>query len=362
MLEHLLTSSPHPLNITLVDPDPDTHRERTWCQWTPIRTILPYESAAWPRIRFAAPNCALTLEPTQSTYRHASGTDYRTYVLSLNNGKHQIEWVHQAATGFGYDGPGFAHVYLGKKRITCDWIFTSWFPGKRVDASLWQHFHGWVIETPEPVFDAETMTLMDFDVPQHPSGVVFGYVLPFERNVALVELTCFSKSTWTLAEYERRIVDYIRTTYRLEPGSYTIRSRETGRIPMDQILSPGQPNPATFPIGTIAGAVKPSTGYAFARMQHTCRHLASTLMREGRPRYPAPAPKRFAFYDALLLRIFRESPSAGVPIFRSLFSRVSIDTVFRFLDEKTTLREEIGIFHRLPLTPFLKSLWKHVIS
>jgi lycopene beta-cyclase len=251
---------------------------------------------------------------------------------------------------------------MGKERLTCDWIFTSWYPGQRVNASLWQHFHGWVIETTDPVFDAGTMTLMDFDVPQHPSGLVFGYVLPFSATRALVELTCFSPTPWTRDEYERRIAEHIRTKFGLEPESYAIRNRETGRIPMEAIRFPGQPNPATFPIGTIAGAVKPSTGYAFARMQHTCRHLSETLLREGKPRYPAPAPKRFAFYDSLLLRIFRERPAAGIPIFTALFRRVPIDTVFRFLDENTTLREEIGLFMRLPLTPFLKSLWKHVTS
>jgi lycopene beta-cyclase len=362
MLEQLLLCAKRPLRISMVDPDPESHRQRTWCRWLPKNDDSTYHSVLWPRIRFAAPTCDLLLTPSESTYAHVSGTDFHSHVLSLNDGRHQIEWIRQAATGFGYDGPGHAHVYLGLKRLTGDVVFTSWFPGQRMSPDLWQHFHGWVIETTAPVFDPETMTLMDFDVPQHPQGVVFGYVLPFEPTVALVELTCFSRKTWTMDEYERRLSDHILTTFQLEPGSYSIRSRETGQIPMSPIPNPGKPNPATFPIGTIAGAVKPSTGYAFARMQQSCQHLAETWLREGQARYPAQAPKRFAFYDALLLRIFRESPSSGIPIFRSLFSKVPVDLVFRFLDEKTTLRQEIGLFMRLPLTPFLKSLWRHVTS
>jgi lycopene beta-cyclase len=283
-------------------------------------------------------------------------------VMGLNDGRHQIDWVMKPATGFGYDGPGQASVQIGDDRITCDWIFTSWIPGQRPDVHLWQHFHGWVIETSKPVFAADTMTLMDFDVPQHPTGAVFGYVLPYESTLALVEITSFSPTIWPREEYEHRLTDYIRSRYQLEPGMYSIQSTESGRIPMDAIQNPRQPNPATFPIGTIFGAVKPSTGYAFARMQDTCRHLAETLVQDGRPSYPKPASPRFAFYDALLIRIMRQWPEAVIPIFRSLFSNIPIDTIFRFLDEKSSLRQEIGIFFRLPFTPFLKSLWRHVTS
>lgn len=362
MLEHLLIASLDPLHISMVDPDPESYRQRTWCRWLPDHQLQPYHSVSWNRIRFAAPMCDQIHTLHESTYAYASGPDYRTHVIGLNDGMHQIDWVMQPATGFGYDGPGQAYVLMGDDRITCDWIFTSWLPGQRSDIRLWQHFHGWVIETATPVFTADTMTLMDFDVPQHPTGAVFGYVLPYEPTLALVEITSFSPSIWLREEYEQRLSDYIRARYGLEPASYTIRSTESGRIPMDTIPKPEQPNLATFPIGTIYGAVKPSTGYAFTRMQHTCRHLAETLVRDGRPSYPAPSAPRFAFYDALLLRIIRQWPEAVVPIFRSLFSRVPIDTIFRFLDEKTTLRQETGIFLRLPLTPFLKSLWKHVIS
>lgn len=362
LLEQLLRQIKSPIRITMVDADPATHRHRTWCSWLPTEGAEPYHSAIWKNIRVSAPGYDQAHHPRHLVYAHASGSDYHAYVSGLNDGRHQIEWIHDAATGFGYDGPGLAHVYLGKTRITCDWVFTSWFPGRPNKASLWQHFHGWVIETAEPVFDADTMTLMDFDVPQHPSGVVFGYVLPFSSTQALIEITCFSPSTWSREEYERRLAEHMRLRFGLESEAYTIRNRETGSIPMDAIPFPGQPNPATFPIGTIAGAVKPSTGYAFARMRHTSRHLIETLKREGRPRYPSPAPTRFALYDALLLRIFRERPDSGVPIFTALFRRVPIDTVFRFLDEKTTLREEIGIFRRLPLLPFLRSLWKHATS
>lgn len=362
LLESLLRTFKSPIKITVLDAHPESHRDRTWCRWLPADELQAYHTAHWSRIRVGAPGYSDTLLTKKLVYAYASGGDFRDHVVGLSDGRHEVEWIRKNATGFGYDGPGQAHVYMGKERLTCDWIFTSWYPGQRVTSGLWQQFHGWVVETDHPVFEPDTMTLMDFDIDQPKTAVLFSYVLPFDPNVALVELTQFTKSGWSDAQYDAQLEVLMRKRYLLEPGQYRIRSVESGKIPMDPIPYPGQPNPATFPIGTVAGAVKPSTGYAFARMQRTCAHLVSTLHKEGRPRYPQASAGRFKLYDLLLLRILREKPAQGVRIFRALFSRVPIDLVFRFLDESTRLRQEISIFRRLPITPFLNSLWKHVIS
>ena len=52
-------------------------------------------------------------------------------------------------------------------------------------------------------------------------------------------------------------------------------------------------------------------------------------------------------------------PSEGKRIFTRLFKRHSILTIFQFLDEKTTLYQEIKIFLSLPVIPFLKALYLH---
>jgi Brp/Blh family beta-carotene 15,15'-monooxygenase len=75
---------------------------------------------------------------------------------------------------------------------------------------------------------------------------------------------------------------------------------------------------------------------------------------------------RFKFYDNLLLIILLRWPSLGKKIFTSLFHKVSIRTIFSFLEEKTSLNEEIKIFANLPIKPFLKALFlylneKHIL-
>ena len=56
---------------------------------------------------------------------------------------------------------------------------------------LKQHFIGWTIETKTEVFDDNKITFMDFSVDQK-DEIRFMYVLPFNKNKALVEYTLFS--------------------------------------------------------------------------------------------------------------------------------------------------------------------------
>ena len=64
--------------------------------------------------------------------------------------------------------------------------------GKSVQ--LLQHFRGRVVRSAEPLFEADTATLMDFDVSQA-HGIHFIYVLPFDAHTALIESTFFTVET-----------------------------------------------------------------------------------------------------------------------------------------------------------------------
>ena len=55
---------------------------------------------------------------------------------------------------------------------------------------LKQHFLGWEVETANPVFDPQVVTLFDLRTPQR-EGITFFYTLPFSCTRALVEYTLF---------------------------------------------------------------------------------------------------------------------------------------------------------------------------
>ena len=94
---------------------------------------------------------------------------------------------------------------------------------------LIQHFKGWIIETPGPVFDPGIATMMDFRVHQD-RGTSFAYVLPFTTNRALVEYTLFTKSLLSPEEYDEELRNYIQSIQAI--SDYKVIAEESGAIPM----------------------------------------------------------------------------------------------------------------------------------
>ena len=125
-----------------------------------------------------------------------------------------------------------------------------------------------------------------------------------------------------------------------------------------------KPNPSKgiINMGASANIIKPSTGYAFKNMYDNAQRLAENIKKldktdKAKLNHPLkPSKKRFLFYDRLLLIILLRWPHEGKRIFSRLYKRQSIQTIFLFLDEKTTLFQEIKIFASLPVLPFLKAL------
>ena len=97
------------------------------------------------------------------------------------------------------------------------------------DVHLLQHFRGRVVRSAEPAFEADTATLMDFDVSQA-HGLHFVYVLPFDAHTALVESTFFTERLLPEAVYEEAIDAWLAR--RRTGAVFETVSREGGVIPM----------------------------------------------------------------------------------------------------------------------------------
>ena len=157
------------------------------------------------------------------------------------------------------------------------------------------------------------------------------------------------KYVWSLdakKELDRFISKYF--------GSYEILDEEKGIIPMSSNLPEQASVKNWVNIGTRAGNVKPSTGYAFKNMY---RH-AQLICEGGNIKSKKVKPnKRFLFYDQLLLIILTVWPLKGKPIFERLFEVKSSYFILRFLDEKTSFFEDLSMFYKLQIGVFIKSIF-----
>ena len=217
---------------------------------------------------------------------------------------------------------------------------------------VWQHFKGWVIETKDESFDDRTATFMDFRIDQQ-GETRFFYVLPYSKNKALIEATIFSKERWPVEQYDQLIRNYI-SDY-LEVENYKKIDIEHGAIPMTTSRISKLRSGSIVPIGTLNDSVKPSSGYAFVRIQEEADQII-TLLTEQKP-LNLRRTGRFRWYDRTLLDVVIKEKKSAKNIFSLMFQHNTPQEIFKFLSERTSLWEELRIFWTLPFWPFLSSFW-----
>ncbi len=107
--------------------------------------------------------------------------------------------------------------------------------------------------------------------------------------------------------------------------------------------------------------MKPSTGYAFARIQRDSRRIVDSLNRHANPFAIPPDPVRFRFYDGVVLDVFAKEPELGRPILASIFARNPAGRVLKFLDGNSNLWEDLQILRSPPAGPFLRALGRKIL-
>jgi lycopene beta-cyclase len=109
-------------------------------------------------------------------------------------------------------------------------------------------------------------------------------------------------------------------------------------------------------VGTRGGLVKPSSGYAFLRIQLDSAAIVRSLSDYGHPFAVRPSPWRYRLFDSIMLQVMFRQGDRMKSIFTSLFQNNPIQRIFRFLDEAAPLPENLQLLASLPSTPFLKAL------
>jgi lycopene beta-cyclase len=223
-----------------------------------------------------------------------------------------------------------------------------------------QHFKGWFIETEADAFDVDECHMMDFRVEQH-SEVRFMYVLPTSKRKALVELAIFSNEILTHSAYDAVINKYVNEQLKL--SNYKILETEFGIIPMTTHDFAQNDTDKVTMIGTMAGAVKASTGYAFIRIQAHLDAVMRCIVNGENPRKAQVVfKKKYKLYDATMLDVLLNQKQSGADFFYQLFVDNKSDAVFRFLDEDTSLLEDIRLMNTVDKWVFGKSFLRQALK
>lgn len=350
--------------IALIDREPKTKNDRTWCFWEDKPGFFEeIVFKKWNTISFQSEIFSKDMDIAPYQYKMIRGEDFYRYCFKEIEKHHNVEVIYGEVQSWSHHGKGeYSTWKIGDKETTLidtnTQIFNSLYKPVGPDAKslrLLQHFKGWVIEAGTPAFNPAVATIMDFRVPQN-HGTTFAYVLPFTETTALVEYTLFTKTLLQSEQYNAGLENYIRSY--LGINEFLIKEEEFGVIPMtNERIRFGSDG---WQIGTAGGQTKASSGFTFQFIQKNSELIVDYLINgKNLNELPRTAP-RFRFYDNSLLYILYHHTFPGKKIFERLFQKNKPQQVLRFLDNESSFLEDLKIISSLPARPFLKAALKQI--
>ena len=343
--------------ILLIDKEQKNKNDRTWCFWeTQPGFFENIVHKKWDTISFLSDSFSSDMNIAPYKYKMIRSIDFYQHCFREIEQQKNIDIFYGEVTQAVVHKEGIT-IHIDGKMLHLDYaiIFNSILPKETQSPgiiNLLQHFKGWVIETSQAAFDPAKAIFMDFRVGQK-DDTTFAYFLPLSATKALVEYTLFSKEVLEDVVYETELKNYVENILQLK--EYRVIEKEFGVIPMTNRKFSFYERSDRYNIGTAGGQTKASSGYTFQFIQKQSQFIVDSLIK-GNPLKQIPStPKRFGFYDNTLLHILYYRKLTGKDIFTRMFAKNDPVQVLRFLDNESSLAEELKIISTLPTIPFLKA-------
>ncbi|RFU11679.1 lycopene cyclase [Rhodobacteraceae bacterium W635] len=336
------------LSTMVIEPRGSYSDDRTWSFW---RTAPdPFEDcvrARWSRWTVDGPDGLTQRGSGRLWYETVSAGAFYQRAGDIIDGARNLELrLSCAAQGASRQGAGWRIETDAGALYAANLIDTR--PSGR-KPRYGQFFLGQEIRTTRPVFTPDIVPLMHFR-PARSGGVDFLYILPFAADHALVEVTSFAPVPPDTAVFQTWLHEEIEA---LDAGTVEVLRTERGALPMQ--VGYGAPTPdGPVRLGLSGGAARPSTGYAFARIQKQAERAAADLRAGQTPRVMLDSPMT-RFMDRVFLQVLRSRPERGPALFQALFHRVPADRLEMFLSGSTATRDRLAVMTALPTLPFMQA-------
>ena len=343
-------------SILLIEKDIKNTNDRTWCFWESGEGDLEeLVHKSWDQAYFSADAFELDFSLQPFRYKMIRSLDF---YKSMNNKLAKFDQLTQIKAKVSSIDENLVTTEV--QSYHGDLVFSSIYNPKSITQQkkhpvLLQHFVGQVVQTQNPCFDPGRIEFMNFNVPQK-GNTRFMYVLPLGSNKALLEYTLFSENVLERIEYLDAIAAFLKE---LPTGDYEIIEEEEGKIPMTCYRFDLKNSSKILHIGTAGGWTKPSTGYAFQRINEKTKELVEFL-KKGQPLSQFGKRDRFWFYDLLFIDVLAKDNAHGADLFKRMFKKNSPEVIFRFLDEKSSLWQEFQIMRSFNVRQFVNALWKRI--
>jgi lycopene beta-cyclase len=343
-------------SILIIDRDEKNTNDRTWSFWeTGVGKWDEIAYQKWQNGVFIHEKESTRLQLGAYQYKTIRSEDFYAAARRQIEKANHITWIKADVTDVIDGAPAQIETSSGPFRanhVFDSRIDPSFFQNDDGHIRVLQHFKGWFIETQNEVFDPNEFVMMDFRV-RWKNTTSFTYILPVSKTKALVEFTFFSPKLEEEYVYDQMLEKYLEL--HLDTGGYEILEKETGVIPMSNFPFHKFHQTAITKIGTAGGWVKPSSGYSFKNAERFSKQVVQNIKKGLSPGHSI-GKKRHRKYDTLFLDLLFRTNDIGPELFTDMYTKLPSHLIFKFLDEETTIPEEIRIVSVFRAAPFLKAL------
>ncbi|MBZ9631176.1 lycopene cyclase [Salegentibacter sp. LM13S] len=329
---------------------------KTWCFWEKGEGKWDHLlTKSWNKSQFISSDENMDLRLSPYSYKMIKAKDYHQKLQEEIEESGDIEFITdeiQKIDPVTMKAKGRKKSY-GATHFFDSRIDPTYLESKK-HTTIFQHFKGWEVETEKSIFTPDSFTMMDYRI-KYPDATAFTYILPFTKNKALVEYTFFSPFLTEDKVYDEMLQKYFEKI--LKTKDFQIKSTETGVIPMTDFPFDKANTRQVTKIGTGGGWVKPSTGYSF---KNTEKRIAKIIQNIKSGKLPGEnlINNKFRKYDAIFLDVLAQNNQKGEEIFTKFYTKNSPQEIFKYLDEETSVSEDLKIMLSLYSFDFVKSFFR----
>ena len=221
---------------------------------------------------------------------------------------------------------------------------------------LYQCFVGYEIKSEEKINLKKSNAYLMHNMYTSKDKFYFEYILPFKNNNYLFELTTFTKKDLPLKIIEKEL-RIVLSKYFNKP--YQIIRKEYGKIPMGFVNNKMiNTKKNYFVSGSLAGSIRPSSGYAFVDIQKWSERAANNLKTKGDIETLEKREVIKKLLDKIFLKVICSDISKAPQIFYYFSKNISPTTFIKFMLGEANLLEYLRVIYAMPKRIFLKCLIK----
>ena len=330
--------------------------DRTWCFWeNSDHSLKNLEAKTWATWQFSCADDAIFSHRSDSdlAYRCIRSKSFYKHVQNHIDKSTYLSLMMSVSVNDIQENANSVSLTTDRGEFCSRWgIDTRPLHDHVVERQFGQHFLGIEIECDQEVFDDQVAQIMT-NMQQDEFGFRFTYLLPFSTRHALFEETRFTRSV-SEEVLETKLQASIKK--KIKGVGFQECRRERGFIPMSCNTKPAQQNSRIVQVGVTAGLARPSTGYAFLRIQAWALECALALSNGSPPTRQTADAAWMRWADRLFLKVIEDSSNDVPEIFLALAKRMRPDHFVRFLSDSAQPADLLRAIYALPKRTFIAGL------